>query len=107
MTMPGNIQLPLALAEQARTFLAWLGQYSTIPDAQRNEINEWVDQYNAKVLRYIHERYGHYAMIMANELSKQVGEEFVESMNRSCHKAQQDMFDRLEAEMRDDLNGQG
>lgn len=105
MTMPQNIQLPLALAEQARTFLAWLGQYSVIPEAQRTAINEWVDQYNTKVLRYIHERYGHYAMIMANELSKQVGDEFFAAMNQSCATAQQDLFDRLEAEMRDDRNG--
>lgn len=100
--MPGNIQLPLALAEQARTFLSWLGQYSEIPDAQKKAINEWVEQYNTKVLSYVHDRYGHYVMIMANEVSKRVGDEFMAAMNRSCDKAQDEMFDRLEAEMRDD-----
>lgn len=97
--MPGNIQLPLVLAEQARTFLSWLGQHSELPEDQKKAINEWVENYNAKVLAYIHDKYGHYVMIMANEVSKQVGEQFQEEMNQACDRVTNDYLKQLDKDI--------
>ena len=50
-------------------------------------------------IRSIHERYGHYVMVMASALSAQWAHAFVQNMNQACEAAQQDMFDRLEQEI--------
>lgn len=101
MTMPGRLDIPFAMAEQPRIFLAWLGsEDSTLTADQKKHINEWRVEHESELAHYLHERYGHYVMVMAHVYSQQLANAFWADMNASCEKANQDMFDRLEEEMR-------
>jgi hypothetical protein len=108
VTMPGRIEIPFAMAEAPRIFLAWLGsEESTLPADVKKHINEWRIEHEAKLAHYLHDRYGHYVMVMAHAMSTQFAAQFWREMNASCESANQYMFDRLEQEMHDDRNGQG
>lgn len=101
--MPGRLDIPFTMAEQPRIFLAWLGSDdSTLTADQKKHINEWRAGHEMKLTNYLHDRYGHYVMVMALVYSQQLANAFWENVNKSCQLANQDMFDRLEKELRGD-----
>lgn len=99
-----RVAIPFVLAEQPRLLLGWLALNSTLPEATRAKIGEWVLQYNEKLLRYIDGRYGHMMTHRANELSKIMAEMFSAEITEGYDQASAEMFENLE---RDIFGGDG
>jgi hypothetical protein len=99
---PQKISIPFLLAEAPRTFLRWLALNSTLTDAQRKNIAEWLTEHNTMLAAYIQAEYGHAMMYAANELAKNLGDAFMAQVMNGAEKANKEMFDRLEEELRGD-----
>src|SRR5271154_6799453 len=96
---PEEITIPFALAEQPRIFLKWLAGHSTLPEATRERIAEWLGDHKQKLGTYLISQYSQAAMYAADDLSRRLSAEFEQTVLRDVRQANQDMFDRLEDEL--------
>lgn len=100
MTMPRSIDIPFAMAEAPRIFLAWLGsEESALTADQKKTINEWRIEHERQVSDYLHERYGHYVMVIAHALSRQYSQAFWDSMDTAVERANDDYIQQLDKDI--------
>lgn len=96
---PQAITIPFVLAEGPRIFLQWLALNSTLPDAARKKIAEWVLNYNRHLAMYIEAQYGHPMTHAANDLSVHLAQVFMREIAEEREHADSEMFSRLEDEI--------
>jgi hypothetical protein len=98
---PYDIQLPYALADQARIFLHFLAKNTKIGEDAKALIIEWLEKYDTYLTEWLLEAYGFWGWMAANEITVHVSEQFYAAARGAVDGAEAELFQRLEEEMGD------
>lgn len=96
-----ELMLPLALADGPRIFLNFLALHSTIPLVYREKIADWLLQYRTHLVAFLVQNYGVPGVLAADAIAKDMAEQFLSVVKEDYDKAEGDLFDRLEDELKD------
>ncbi|ALF00588.1 hypothetical protein SEA_BRICOLE_60 [Mycobacterium phage Bricole] len=91
--------LPFILAEQPRMMLNFIALHSHIPEAYRNMIAIWLQEYNAALTEFMLEHYGEDGAHEANLYAEAMAACFLDAVAAEREAADKRMFDGLDKEI--------
>lgn len=102
---PFELPIPYALEEFPRTFLHLLVESKETPDALKRDIQVWLDDFEQKLLEYMHTRYGDGADQVMDMITKSVMQQQHEQAKAHADAATNDILADLERQMNFDEGG--
>lgn len=103
---PFELPIPYAMEEFPRTFLHLLLVSNETPELLKRDIKTWLDNFEAKLMTYMHSRYGEGVNQVMEMISTSVMQQQQREANMLNKAAEQDILANLEAQLKEDGGGE-
>lgn len=97
-----EIMIPWKVADAARLQLEFLARSEALGQAHREAVRAWLTNYNRYVAAWIGNTYGPDAIQAADAISRSTAERMNANLVEAQRKAEKDLFEKLEEELKDE-----
>lgn len=104
---PFELPVPYALEEFPRTFLHLLLVSKETPEILKKDIKTWLDDYEQKLMEYMHTRYGEGADQVMDMITRSVMQQQHQAAKAQQNAAANDILADLERQMKEDSGEEG
>jgi hypothetical protein len=105
---PFELPVPYALEEMPRTFLHLLKVSPDIPPQIRGAIEVWLQEYDERMLAFLHQKYGQGVDQLADAITRQVMNQMHAHVDNQARAVERDVLDDLEKQLREEgVEGDG
>jgi hypothetical protein len=99
---PMELYVPYRVAEFPRTFLHMLAKSNDVPPEVRALITEWLNEYDQKLNKYMHDRYGDGVSALTNTITRRVMEDQNNAAQREVNRLTDNTIEALEKQFEQD-----
>lgn len=103
---PFELPVPFALEEFPRTFLHLLLVSKDTPEQLKKDIKTWLDDYEERLMTYMHQRYGEGADQVMDMITRSVMQQQHMTAAAKNKAAENDILANLEAQLKEDNGGE-